>query len=140
MSGSVWDRSETYDLDRFGGLAARAPAMTAAAALAAFASLGLPGLAGFVAEFQIFVGSFSVFPVLAGIGLLGVVLLAAAFLRMLQRIFLGPLPDSLTRWPELRPVELAVLAPLLALVVVIGVAPAWLLDVIDRAAGPLVGR
>lgn len=52
MSGSVWDRSETYDLDRFGGLAARAPAMTAAAALAAFASLGLPGLAGFVAEFQ----------------------------------------------------------------------------------------
>jgi NADH-quinone oxidoreductase subunit M len=47
----------------------------------AVASLGLPGLAGFVAESQILVGTFSVYPWLAGIGLLGVVLLAAAFLR-----------------------------------------------------------
>lgn len=140
ISGSFYQRSGTYDLDRFGGLAGKAHAMTGATVLASFASLGLPGLAGFVAEFQIFVGSFAIFPVLAGIGLLGIVLLAAAFLRMLQKAFLGPLREELSAWRDLGKVEVLALIPLLALVVLIGVAPAWLLDVINGAAGILVGR
>ncbi|MDP9402222.1 MAG: NADH-quinone oxidoreductase subunit M [Actinomycetota bacterium] len=140
LAGSVWARAETYDLDSFSGLAARAPAFTAATVLAAFASLGLPGLAGFVAEFQVFAGTFSVYPVLAGIGLLGIVLTAALFLRMVQAVFLGPLPERWATWPDINRTEQAALAPLLALVVVIGVAPGWLLAVIDATAGRLVGR
>ena len=140
LAGSVWARAETYELGELGGLAGRAPAMTGAVALAAFASLGLPGLAGFVAEFQIFAGTFAVFPVLAGFGLLGIVLTAAFFLRMLQRAFLGQLPDRWLGWPDLSRAETAALVPLLALVVVLGVAPAWVLDVIDGAAGTIVGR
>ncbi len=139
LAGSVWERSETYELPTFGGLAARAPAMTAATTLVAFASLGLPGLASFVAEFQIFVGTFAVFPVAAAIGLLGIVITAALFLRMLQQVFLGDLPEQRASWPDLGWRELVPLAPLLALTVVIGVAPAWLLSVIDAAARTLVG-
>ncbi len=140
LAGSVWSRAQTYELDRFGGLAGRAPAMTGAAVLAAFASLGLPGLAGFVAEFQVFAGAFAIYPVLAGVGLIGIVLTAALFLRMLQRVFLGELPGRWASWRDLSRVEVACLVPLLALVVAIGVAPAWVLDVVDTTTGALVGR
>jgi NADH-quinone oxidoreductase subunit M len=140
ISGSVLARGRSYEMDDYGGLASRAPALTAATVLAAFASLGLPGLAGFVAEFQVFAGTLSVYPWLAGIGLVGIVIVAALFLRMLQKLFLGPLPERWAGWPDLGRVEVAALGVLLVLVVVIGVAPAWLLDVIDSFAGPFVGR
>jgi NADH-quinone oxidoreductase subunit M len=140
VAGSVWSRAETYELGDLGGLAGRAPAMTGVVVVAAFASLGLPGLAGFVAEFQIFAGTFSVYPVLAGIGLLGLVVTAAVFLRMIQRAFLGSLPERWAAWPDLSRTETMALVPLIVLVVLIGVAPAWVLDVIDSASGPLVDR
>jgi NADH-quinone oxidoreductase subunit M len=140
ISGSILDRGHTYELDAYGGLAARAPVMTLFTTIAAFASLGLPGLAGFVAEFQVFTGTLSVYPWLAGIGLVGIVITAALFLRMLQQLFLGPLPEHWAGWPDLTSIETGGLAVLLLLVIVIGVAPAWLLDVVDSAAGPLVGR
>ena len=139
ISGSVLARGDTYEIDEFGGLAARAPALTATTMLAAFASLGLPGLAGFVAEFQIFAGTLSVYPWLAGVGLLGIVITAALFLRMMQRMFLGPLPDRWAGWTDLRPTELLAVVPVLALVVVIGVAPAWLIEIIDSLSRVLVG-
>jgi NADH-quinone oxidoreductase subunit M len=139
LAGSVWSRAETYELDQLGGLAARAPAMTGAVVLAAFASLGLPGLAGFVAEFQVFAGTFAIYPALAAVALLGLVITAAVFLRMIQQAFLGPLPERWASWPELSRTEVLALAPVLALVVVLGVAPAWVLDVIDSAAAQLVG-
>ncbi|MBW3557718.1 MAG: NADH-quinone oxidoreductase subunit M, partial [Actinobacteria bacterium] len=140
LAGSVWSRAESYEIDHFGGLAGRAPAMTGAAVVAAFASLGLPGLAGFVAEFQVFAGTFAIYPLLAGTALFGIVVTAALFLRMLQRVFLGPLPERWGAWPDLSPVETVALVPLLGLVVAIGVAPAWVLDVIDSATAALVGR
>lgn len=140
ISGSVLARGHTYEMDEYGGLAARAPALTGTMVVAAFASLGLPGLAGFVAEFQVFAGTLSIYPWLAGVGLLGIVITAALFLRMLQKMFLGSLPERWLTWPDLGRVEVLALAALLVFVILIGVTPAWLLDVIDKAAGPLVGR
>lgn len=139
ITGSLWQRGHTFALDAYGGLAGRAKALTGATTLAAFASLGLPGLAGFVAEFQIFVGAFAVYPVLAGIGLVGVALTAALFLQMLQRLFFGDLPGRWADFTDLAPVETATLGVMLALVVVIGVYPRWLLDVIHPASGALIG-
>ena len=140
ISGSIFARGNTYEMDDFGGLANRAPGLTGATVVAAFASLGLPALAGFVAEFQVFTGTLSVYPWLAGIGLLGIVVTAALFLRMLQKVFLGTLPDKWLRFPDLDRAETAALGALLALVVVIGVTPAWLLDVVDQTAGRLLGN
>ena len=138
LSGSIWARSGTYEISRFGGLAARAPVLTFLTAVAAFASLGLPGLAGFVAEFQIFVGTFGVYPWLAGIGLVGILITAALFLHMLQSMFLGDLPTEWTGWSRLTRVEIGAVGALLVFVVIVGVVPAWLLEVIDSAARVLV--
>jgi NADH-quinone oxidoreductase subunit M len=140
ISGSLLARTNTYEMDEYGGLAGRARALTGLTVVAAFASLGLPALAGFVAEFQIFTGALAVYPWLAGIGLLGIVVTAALFLRMLQKLFLGPLPVRWDAFPELSRAEIAALGALLAFVIIIGVIPAWLLNVIDSYAGPLVGR
>lgn len=139
LSGSVFYRAETYEMGELGGLASRAPLLTGATMLAAFASLGLPGLAGFVAEFQIFAGTLGVFPWLAGIGLLGIVITAALFLRMLQQVFLGPLPDRWKGWTDLGRREVVALVPMLALVVLIGIAPAWLVEVIDSVSRVVTG-
>src|SRR3546814_5037127 len=136
FSVSILTRGETYEMDAYGGLAGRAPALTGITVVAAFASLGLPGLAGFVAEFQVFAGALAVYPWLAGIGLLGIVITAALFLRMLQQVFLGPLPERWTEWPDLGWIERLALGTLVLLIIGIGVAPALLLDVIDTFAGP----
>ena len=138
LAGSVWSRSGTYEMGELGGLSSRAKTFTAAVIVAAFASLGLPGLAGFVAEFHIFAGTFSVYPIAAAIGVLGLVLTAAVFLRMLSQVLFGALPERWAAWPDLTTVERVTLAPLLALVVVIGIVPAGLLDVIDRTAKAIV--
>lgn len=139
IAGGFWARSQTYDLDAFGGLAKVAPRLTGAAVIAAFASLGLPGLAGFVAEVQIFVGTFAVFPWIAGIGLLGILITAALFLRMLQQLFFGDLPKAREGFADVSLREGAVLAALLALVVLIGIYPRWLLTLIGSATSAMVG-
>lgn len=140
ISGSFLLRGQTYEMDAYGGLAARARFLTGLTVVAAFASLGLPGLAGFVAELQVFAGALAVYPWLAGPALLGIVITAALFLRMLQKLFLGPLPERWKAFPDLDPAEIWALGALLVLVVAIGIAPAWLLNTIDSFAGPLVGR
>lgn len=140
ISGSILARGQTYEMDDYGGLASRARALTGVTVVAAFASLGLPGLAGFVAEFQVFAGALAIYPWLAGIGLLGIVLTAALFLRMLQKLFLGSLPHRWASFDDLTGPEVAALGSLLFFVVLIGVVPAWLLEVIDSYARALIGR
>lgn len=139
IAGGIWARSQTYELDAFGGLAKVAPKLTVAAVIAAFASLGLPGLAGFVAEVQIFVGTFAVFPVIAAIGLLGILITAALFLCLLQQVFFGDLPSARAGFPDLSRRESVVLSVLLALIVVIGIYPRWLLDLIGSTTRAIVG-
>ncbi|MGI8574161.1 MAG: complex I subunit 4 family protein [Egibacteraceae bacterium] len=139
ITGSFWQRARDYEMDHYGGLARQVPMLTGASVLASFASLGLPGLAGFVAEFQIFVGTFAVFPWLAAIGLLGILITAALFLQLLQRVFFGELPSRWSDLSDLAGSEAATLGVLLALVVLIGVFPRWLLDVIASGSRLLLG-
>jgi len=134
IAGSFYTRTGTYDLARYGGLARIAPLLMATYSLAAFASFGLPGLAGFVAEFQIFAGSFGVYPVLAAIGLLGLVVTAALFLMMGQQIFFGTPAPGMMAIKDLKPAEIWPLAVLLVLVVLIGLLPGWLLDMIQTGS------
>ena len=137
MCGALWQRTETYDLADYGGLAQLAPKLTVLMTLAAFASLGLPGLAGFVAEFQVFTGSFAVQPWLTGAALLGIVITAALFLQTIQRLFFGPMPSRFAGFTDLKGVELAVLGTLLGLVLTIGVYPRGLLALIDSATAAI---
>ncbi|QTP61123.1 NADH-quinone oxidoreductase subunit M [Billgrantia antri] len=139
ISGSLWQSTEDYAMARYGGLARRAPQLTALTVLAAFASLGMPGLAGFVAEFQVFTGTFAVYPWLAVLGVLGIVITAALFLDLLWRLFFGRLPEHLENFPDLNRAEIGVLGVLALGIVAIGVAPHFLLDVVEASASLLSG-
>ena len=142
LAGVLMDRRSTYDLDAYGGLAAPAPRFAALFAVAAFGSLGLPSLSGFIAEFQIFVGSIATAPVTA-VALVGILLSAAMFLWALQRLFTGETRELSVGFTDLRPWEMWAVAPLLVLSVLIGVLPRFLLEVIEPAADiavRLVGR
>ncbi len=137
LAGVLHDRAATYDMGAYGGLADPAPRMATLFAVGAFASLGLPGLSGFIAEFQIFTGSIAVAPVTA-VALLGILLVAALFLRALQRVFTGATRGAAVDFEDLRPTELWAVVPLLALSLVIGVAPRPLLVVIEPASQTLI--
>ncbi len=142
LAGVLHDRAATYDMGSYGGLAAPAPRLAGLFAVAAFASLGLPALSGFIAEFQIFTGSIAVAPVTA-IALLGILITAALFLRALQQVFTGPTRGHSTDFADLGRAETWAVAPLVVLSLLIGVLPRPLLAVIEPAAQSvvsLVGR
>ena len=142
LAGVLRDRAGAYDMDAYGGLAGPAPRFATLFAVAAFASLGLPGLSGFIAEFQIFTGSIAAAP-LTAVALVGILVTAALFLRALQRVFTGETRGRSAGFTDLRPEELASVGPLLLLSLMIGVLPRPLLDVIEPAAAvvvELVGR
>lgn len=142
LAGVLQDRAKTYELDAFGGLAGPAPKFATLLAVGAFASLGLPGFSGFIAEFQVFVGAVAVAPVTA-VALLGILVTAALFLHAIQRILTGKTRRSSIGFTDLRPSEFAAVAPLLALSLIIGIFPRTVLGVIEPAAtvlADLVGR
>lgn len=136
LVGMLQDRAHTRDIGSFGGLLRVTPVLGWSFILAAFASLGLPGLAHFPAEFQIFLGAFEVWP-LALVVLLGIVITAALYLRAIQTAFLGAATERWARLPDLGPREVGAIAPLLVLVVTLGIAPGVVLDVIHRFARAL---
>ncbi|MDQ7844220.1 MAG: NADH-quinone oxidoreductase subunit M [Armatimonadota bacterium] len=138
--GVLYDyRAHTRGVDEFGGLGARLPVYTGITTMAMLASLGLPGLMGFVAEFLIFVGSFGVFPYLTAVAVTGVVFSAAMFLWTIQRIFLGPFNERWAHLPDMDGREKVALVPLAALMLIFGIYPRPLLDVINAAMAVLVG-
>ncbi|WNF30083.1 NADH-quinone oxidoreductase subunit M [Streptomyces sp. C11-1] len=139
LAGVMYERGRTYDMSAYGGLAATAPVFAALTGAAAFASLGLPGFSGFIAEFQIFTGSLGPRPLATALSVLGILLTAGLFLRALRQILMGPLrlpdaPGTPRVFPDLRAHEYAGIVPLLVLTVVLGVAPRFLLDVIEPAS------
>jgi NADH-quinone oxidoreductase subunit M len=134
IAGFIKERAGTRDLGRLSGLLRPMPWYTTVAALAFFASLGLPGLAQFPAELQIFLGAFDVFPAVAAVAVVGIVLTAALFLLALQRAFMGETPEPLSRVPDLHAREILAIAPLVALFVLLGVYPRLALDMIDAAS------
>ncbi|PRY20150.1 complex I subunit 4 family protein [Pseudosporangium ferrugineum] len=143
LAGVLFDRGGTYEMGAYGGLAADTPRFAALTTVAAFASLGLPAFSGFIAEFQIFTGSFGSAPVATGLAVPGIVLTAALLLWAVHRLFLGPSRHALTAAADLRAAETAAVAPLLALALVIGIFPRPLLDLIEpaaRTAADLVAR
>ncbi|HAM35907.1 MAG TPA: oxidoreductase [Elusimicrobia bacterium] len=131
LVGVIYDRAHTRDISAFGGLAAKVPIYAGIMSLACFASLGLPGLAGFVSEFLCFLGAFMRWKVYTAISVLGLLTTAAFFLRMLEKVFLGPLNP---KWADLADVdarELCALIPLTALTIYLGVYPKPALDLMN---------
>jgi len=136
LVGMLQDRAHTREMDRFGGLLKITPVLGWSFVLAAFASLGLPGLAHFPAEFQIFLATLRVEPV-AVIVILGIVITAGLYLRAIGQVFLGEAREQWAGMGDLNTREVLTLCPLLILIVVVGIAPAWVLDMIHKTTAAL---
>jgi NADH-quinone oxidoreductase subunit M len=132
LVGVVYDRTHTRDLNEFGGLGVKLPVYAGLLSFMAFASLGLPLLAGFISEFFIFRGSLSIYPIITGIASIGIVINAAYLLWMLQRVLLGPLNPRWAELPDMNNREIVSLAPLVLLTVVVGVLPVLLTGVFNN--------
>ena len=137
LAGVMRDRSGSYELGDFGGLAGVAPRFAALFAVAAFGSLGIPGLSGFIAEFQIFAGAIGAAPITA-IGLVGILITAALLLRAVQRLLAGPAGEKTRGFADLGGRETAVVGSLMVLSLVIGVIPGPLLAMIEPASVQLI--
>jgi NADH-quinone oxidoreductase subunit M len=144
LVGVVYDRVHTRDLDKFGGLATEMPLYSAFFGFAFMASLGLPGLSGFWGEAMTFIGAFQTHRVLTILAATGVIVTAAYHLWAMQRMFLGKFRESWRKnkylaefdgkFPEINRREIASLAPLAFLILLLGFWPRPLLNLIDMGA------
>ncbi|MGP8200652.1 MAG: complex I subunit 4 family protein [Limisphaerales bacterium] len=121
-------------LDDFGGLRKAAPVFCGLMGITLFASLGLPGLSGFVGEFLIFKGSLPLAGWAAAVSTLGLLITAIFMLAILQRVFSGPVQNRWTGWKDLTTGERLTLAPVIALMFLLGICPQILISVSNPAA------
>lgn len=139
LVGVVYERAHTRELRDFGGLGVVIPIYGGILLFSALASLGLPGLNGFVGEFLLFRGAWPVFTLVTALATLGLLFTGAYLLWMIQRALLGPLNE---RWAQLREIgfrETAAVAPLVALMALTGLWPAWILTTINATVNVLFG-
>jgi len=129
--GLIERRAGRRGLDDFGGLRKVAPVFCGLMGIAMFASLGLPGLNGFVGEFLIFKGVFPLAKWAAAFSVIGLLVTAIFLLTLLQRVWSGPLAEQGKAFPDLTVKERLIVLPAIALMFVIGVWPQLVLQVIN---------
>jgi NADH-quinone oxidoreductase subunit M len=118
-------------IDQFGGLRKPAPVLAGLMGIALFSSLGLPGLNGFVGEFLIFRGVFSLAWVAAAVSVLGLLVTAAVILTVIQKVFSGPVPEHCAGFPDLHHGERMAMAPVIGLMLLIGILPQLIVDSVN---------
>jgi NADH-quinone oxidoreductase subunit M len=147
LVGVIYERSHTRDLKAFGGLSKVTPYYYGIFLVTAFASLGLPGLAGFWAEFFVFRGAFEIMPLFAAIGVIGIVVTAAYILwKIVQYVFLGDF--DMAKWKEvthgakltdLLSFEKVTMWPLVLFMVFFGIYPTPIVEYFNTFAQALFG-
>ncbi len=135
VAGFLVSRRGTRAIAAYGGVQKVAPVLAGTFLVAGLATLSLPGLAPFVSEFLVLVGTFTRYPVLAVLAASALVLSAVYVLWLYQRMMTGPITEGNEGVADLRPRELLVVAPLIALLIALGVYPKPALDVINPAVG-----
>ncbi|OGQ18730.1 MAG: hypothetical protein A2138_03940 [Deltaproteobacteria bacterium RBG_16_71_12] len=123
LLNALEERTGHRGLFDFGGLRREAPWFCGAFGVVTFASLGLPGLAGFVSELLVLRGTFMLAPVMAALSLVGVFVTAVFLLTIIQRVWWGPPRAWTVPLPDLTPRELVVAGVMVALIVAVGVMP-----------------
>ena len=136
--GVIYDRAHHREIAKFGGLAQQLPEYSAIMGLAFFASLGLPGLCGFISEFMVFSGSFPVFTTYTIISATSVIITAAYYLWAIHRMFLGKLNPAYKGYPDLNWRERISLYPLAVIAIILGFYPQAILSVINGTLHELI--
>jgi NADH-quinone oxidoreductase subunit M len=140
MIGSLYHKSHTRDVADFGGLAHQMPRLATGLMLAGLASLGLPGLVNFIGEFTIFVGAFQEYRILTVIAVSGIVLTAVYILRTLGDVLFGPRKEQWDHLEDLKGTEMVPLIVLGGAIIVGGILPFMLMDLINSGMGQLLAQ
>ncbi|MBI4397214.1 MAG: NADH-quinone oxidoreductase subunit M [Elusimicrobia bacterium] len=142
LVGVIYDRAHTRNIDEFGGLGSIMPVYAGVMTVQAMASLGLPGLAGFIAEFLCFLGAFGQpqFRIWVILSVIGIVVTAAFFLKLVKDVFLGEPNKRWAALPDMNARELVTLVPLVILTIVLGVYPRLVLRVMDSTLTSLIQK
>ena len=138
VAGLVYDKAHTRYIPDLGGLAGRMPMVAAAVLVAGLASLGLPGLSGFVSELLVFLGAFQAYAWPTALAVLGIVLTAGYILWMIERTFFGVRRERYSQIRDASFVEAVPLGLLMISILVIGVYPSLLTDVFESGLEPMV--
>jgi NADH-quinone oxidoreductase subunit M len=137
LVGVIYERTHDRTIAKMGGLGSKTPVYAAAFGFFVFASVGLPGLSGFVGEFLTLVGTFEASQAAAVVATFVMIFAAGYLLWMFQRVAFGELSDFLkglgSHLTDMRPVEMLTLVPLGALVVILGLWPGLILDLIAKS-------
>jgi NADH-quinone oxidoreductase subunit M len=139
LVGMLYERRHTRRFAEFGGIAKSMPVFCTAFIIVTLGSIGMPGLNGFVGEFLILVGTFAESPLTAMVAVTGVVLGAWYMLTCIRRVFFGEIMVDANR--DLRDIdarEMAVLLPIIAGIIILGLFPGVLLDKIEPSVDALV--
>jgi NADH-quinone oxidoreductase subunit M len=131
LVGVIYDRAHHRNINGFGGLASIMPVYTGWTALAFFAAMGLPGLSAFISEVLVLLGGWQRYPALTIVSASAVVLTAGYMLWTMQRIYLGKPNEQYATLPDINGREIFTLVPLGVIVVVLGVYPHPVLDLIN---------
>jgi NADH-quinone oxidoreductase subunit M len=137
LVGVIYERTHTRDLEKFGGLFPLVPVYGGILIFTSMASLGLPGLNGFISEFLVVRGAWPILTIYTAILMLGLLFTGAYILKGIRKVLHGPLNEHWAhgehRLTEINTREVLVMVPLMALILWIGIWPAWILDVINKA-------
>jgi NADH-quinone oxidoreductase subunit M len=129
--GLLEQRRGARGIGDFGGLMQRTPLLCGWMSVAMFSSLGLPGLNGFIGEFLIFKGAFSITAWSTAIAVIGLLVTAIVFARAMQSLFSGPLAESCSAFPDLLRGEKLVVVPVTLLMFAIGIAPQFMFNIFN---------
>ena len=128
LVGVLYDRAHTRDMNSFGGIGVGMPIFSGILIFFALASLGLPGLSGFVSEFLTLLGSYQYSKLFTGLACIGIILAATYLLYMIQRVLLGPQNEKWKNLPDINLRETLTLVPLMVFILVIGLYPKIILN------------
>src|SRR5947207_10078602 len=139
LAGMLYERRHSRLIEAFGGIAKTVPMLAAVLTIVSLSSIGLPATNGFVGEFLVLLGTFRTYPVAATIATAGVIVAAMYLLPALQRVIFNPLDKTVNaKLADLSLREIAVLVPLLACILWIGVYPKPILQRMEPSARQLI--
>ena len=140
LVGGIYDRSHVRDIGILEGLSKRMGWTASFFAIAGLASLGLPGLSGFVAEVLVFIGTFKDYPIFGVLGIIGAAITAVYILRLLGKVFFGPISEDWKTLPDANNVEKFSAGILVLFLLVVGLYPKPWMDLINTGLSPLIER